>query len=150
MNLDEYYISKPTIEAVGVFTILWCQFEQYKFNTNASTPKIREYANTFDLSVDLKALVLALAVKRESNIYLGTSDPERLRDRIYSAENRGKAEDVQNAFAGWTVVNGATVKDGNLILEDCAVERNLDPIRWRFRLHLDVKKVGSGCTIVFL
>ena len=95
MNLDEYYISKPTIEAVGVFTILWCQFEQYKFNTNASTPKIREYANTFDLSVDLKALVLALAVKRESNIYLGTSDPERLRDRIYSAENRGKAEDVQ-------------------------------------------------------
>ena len=59
MNLDEYYISKPTIEAVGVFTILWCQFEQYKFNTNASTPKIREYANTFDLSVDLKALVFS-------------------------------------------------------------------------------------------
>ena len=95
MNLDEYYISKPTIEAVGIFTILWCQFEQSKFNANASTSKIREYASAFDLSVDLKALVLALAVKSESKIYLGTSDSERLRDRIYSAENRGKPEDVQ-------------------------------------------------------
>ena len=73
----------------------------------------------------------------------------RLADWRAYGYRAGKAEDVQNAFAGWTVVNGATVKDGNLILEDCAVERNLDPIRWRFRLHLDVKKVGSGCTIVF-
>ena len=73
----------------------------------------------------------------------------RLADWRAYGYRAGKAEDVQNAFAGWTVVNGATVKDGSLILEDCAVERNLDPIRWRFRLHLDVKKVGSGCTIVF-
>ena len=73
----------------------------------------------------------------------------RLTDWRAYGYRAGKAEDVQNAFAGWTVVNGATVKDGSLILEDCAVERNLDPIRWRFRLHLDVKKVGSGCTIVF-
>ena len=73
----------------------------------------------------------------------------RLADWRAYGYRAGKAGDVQNAFAGWTVVNGATVKDGSLILEDCAVERNLDPIRWRFRLHLDVKKVGSGCTIVF-
>ena len=95
MNLDEYNISKATIESVGAFTILWCQFEQYKFDSNANTSKIKEYANTFDLDADLKTLVLALAVKEESRRYLGTTDAERLKDRIYSEQNQGRPEDVQ-------------------------------------------------------
>ncbi len=95
LNLDEYNISKATIESVGVFTILWCQFEQCKFDSNANTSRIKAYASTFDLDVDLKALVLALAVKEESRCYLGTTDAERLKNRIYSEQNQGKTEDVQ-------------------------------------------------------
>lgn len=61
----------------------------------------------------------------------------------------GKAEQKKKSFAEWTTTEGAAVGEGCLILKDCTVERNFDPIQWRFRLHLNVKEMGSECLISF-
>lgn len=73
----------------------------------------------------------------------------RLVDWCAYGYRAGKAEEAQKAFAEWSAADGATVKEGCLILKDCEVVKTLAPLQWRFRLHLDVKDVGEECTIVF-
>ncbi|MBC5632984.1 glycosyl hydrolase family 2 [Parabacteroides hominis] len=73
----------------------------------------------------------------------------RLSDWRAYGYRAGKEEERKRNFADWSATNGATVEKGCLTLSDCTVEKNLEPIRWRFRLHLDIKNLEAGCTVSF-
>lgn len=88
--LEQYDLNPDTIFIIGGFSILWCQFEQRYFDSEAKTRKLFEWANRQtinDIIIDLCS-----CVRNEANEYLGKMDMDSIRQRIYSETNQGSQE----------------------------------------------------------
>lgn len=73
----------------------------------------------------------------------------RLSDWRAYGYRTGKVEDKKRQWGMWTTVPGTSVINGSLKLMNCAVERKVEKMDWRFKFTTTLNKLSSNFTLAF-
>lgn len=73
----------------------------------------------------------------------------RLSDWRAYGYRSGKEVEQQQQWKTWTSVAGTSIRDGQLVLKDCRIDRELKKMDWRFRFTTTLKDFNSDCILSF-
>lgn len=88
--VERYGLNEGILISIGQFSILWCQFEQYFFDSDAKQWKIIKWAENYP--VDEVLLACCENVRSSSSTYLCDTGMLTITNRIYSESNQGNEE----------------------------------------------------------
>lgn len=125
MSLDRYGIQPETVQSIGTFSILWCQFEQAFFEKSAYPNKIVKWARANEADEAALELCRAVRTAAQDALELNADDSHDDAGDLVFGEQYTGADKHQNLVIEFLLASDEEMLFGGCLLFIHRVRGNL-------------------------